>query len=117
MNRRRVITVLLVTAAHFVATICSIVLSFGAVMSGFDDPAQAVSPVTERLMIGISNTLTFPLMPLFSRVGTRSPAPIQHLMFLANSLLWASLLVWAGARLRSRWNASRARTTGSLPEG
>jgi hypothetical protein len=101
---RRAVAGLVLTTGHFVLTFMLIAYVFGAGMARFDEggaPTRA-----ERVASVLAGVLAFPLV---NGIGDLLPRnvwpmgfPFEHLLFLANSALWASAIViawtWRGRR-------------------
>jgi hypothetical protein len=109
---RRVLLVVALAVGHVLLTTWAMISALGAVMAGFDDGRRVKLP-SERFYSTLSDVLLFPLLK--PGVGITAPGLWGYLIFLANGLLWAVVLVaiWSGVRTlyRSRAAAPAVRGT------
>jgi hypothetical protein len=92
MNKRIIITALVLAAIHFVLVVGAVVISFGSGMEAFDNPDYQLS-VIERVAILLAGILMQPGMSLWtSWMSKNMPDFIEWGFFLFNSLLWGSTL-------------------------
>jgi len=103
---RTVLAVVLVACVHFVLSIAMMATSFGSTMARFD--TGAAPTVGERVLSWAVSILLFPLVwrgrVWFALPAEYRGAPWEHLLFVANSLLW-------GAVIYALWRLSRRRNS------
>lgn len=85
---------------HYLATWGSFLIAFGATMRRFDTGQEP--DVLETMCVAASDVLAFPVLPLLKSVSVSVPGPLGHFPFLANSALWAFLIVALIVRSRRR---------------
>lgn len=94
-------TLLAIATAQAVLTIALTVAAFSESMARFDTGAPASA--WALLAGGLLNALSFPLLPLIASIPPSirpSGFPAEHLLFLANGLIWAVAIRWLARRLR-----------------
>lgn len=88
------------TAVHFVLMFVSFLASFGTSMDRFDSGRTVT--VAERMVTGLHQVLTFPIMPFLKFIPLRVPGLWGYIPLGLNSLLWGVLLSFALTRYRRR---------------
>ena len=88
------------TAVHFVLMFVSFLASFGTSMDRFDSGRTVT--VAERMVTGLHQVLTFPIMPFLKFILLRVPGLWGYIPLGLNSLLWGVLLSFALTRYRRR---------------
>jgi hypothetical protein len=101
---RRLLVLVLLTCLHTVVTVALLLVVFGGGMARFD--AGTPAPLVERVAKVALRVLSFPVLPTVSRLPREMQPhgfPGEHLVFLANGLLWALGLValWTWRRNQS----------------
>lgn len=95
--RRKALAVVVIAIVHYAATIIVILRNFGSTMRGFDSGDISESTAADRMFELLQHILFFPLVAPLGDVwptALRTGAfPRQHVPFIANSLLWALVLV------------------------
>jgi hypothetical protein len=106
-GKRRLALIFALALAHTLLSVWAMIAALGAAMAGFEAGIVA-SPWRKQLYGTLSDVLLFPLVK--PGVGIRAPGLWGYLVFLANGLLWACVLVaaWAGTR-RLRDDRARSR--------
>lgn len=89
-----------ITGVHYVLTIGSLLFSFGVSMDRFDSARPA--SILEKMMSGTTSILSFPTLPLLKYLPVSFSGLWGHLPFLANSALWAFLILVFVARARKK---------------
>lgn len=100
---------------HAALSIALLLVVFGGGMSRFD--TNAPTPLLERLADKALVVLTFPLLPAVARLPVSVQPhgfPAEHLVFVANSLIWAACLLAVWTR---RSNRRVAKTAQGAPGG
>jgi drug/metabolite transporter superfamily protein YnfA len=101
---RRLLLIALLTMVHL--ALCGVLglLSFAATMGRFD--TGAAPALGERVMELVSRVLLFPVVDPLARLLPRAITgrgfPSEHLIFVANSLLWAVALAALWRRVTRR---------------
>jgi hypothetical protein len=96
--RRRAVAWAVLVVAHFTVTFVLVIYVFGAGMARFDSGAPATA--SERIASVTVSVLAFPVINGLSDLLPVSVwprgFPWDHLLFLVNSVLWATFLmtVW-----------------------
>jgi len=107
---RFLLLLLALALGHTMLTISLTAIVFGSGMARFDTGAPA--PTGVRLLNGLATVLAYPVLPLVTRLPlTMRPQgfPGEHLVFLANSVIWAIGII----AVRRRVNVSKARSARS----
>jgi hypothetical protein len=100
---RRALFIIVIATAHFVLSIGLVLSAMGATMSRFDDGGPP--DLRERIVSSVVHVLLFPLVQPVGRYLFRivpDGPPWEHMVFAANSLLWATALVALVGRLSQR---------------
>jgi hypothetical protein len=110
---RHLLLLFALAVGHVVLTVVMTVFVFGSGMSRFGtgDPA----PLGVRIAGALVEVLAYPVLPLVARLPlTMQPSgfPGEHLLFLANGLIWA-----AGILALGRWWLRRAAVPASGLDG
>ena len=100
---RRLAILVGLACIHAMLSIYLLLVVFGGGMSRFDTNAD--TPLIERLADWALGVLTFPLLPVVARLPLSAQPhgfPGEHLVFVANSLIWAACLlaVWTWRKNR-----------------
>ena len=88
------------TFAHYVATFATLLVSFASSMDRFDS-ARAAS-AGEKIIGGVNDILSFPILPLLKFLPIHFPGIAGHLPFVANSALWAVAILAVSVWLRRK---------------
>jgi hypothetical protein len=90
--RRGVLVGLVVATSHFVVSLFTVMIAFGAGMARFD--TGAAPSLGERVVLVIRDVVLFPLAPLLVSVlpGRWFPGLWGYIPFAANSLLWGATI-------------------------
>jgi len=91
---RRLGFVLLLMFAHWALSIALLLVVFGGGMARFD--TNAPTPVLEHVAHMALGVLSLPLLPAIARFPVAMQPhgfPGEHIVFLANGLIWAVCLV------------------------
>jgi hypothetical protein len=105
---RRLAVLLAIATAQAMLTIALTVSLFSSSMARFD--TGAAPEASAGLVAALLHVLSFPLLPLLSLLPKPmrfSGFPVEHLLFLANGLIWAIVLLWLYRRYR-RWRSHGA---------
>ena len=103
---RRLVTVLGIALLHAALTIALTVYVFGSNMSRWDTGADA--PAAVNLANAVVSVLAMPAMPLMMLLPAGvypSGFPWEHIVFLANGVIWAIAVLY----LRGLWLRRRPR--------
>lgn len=106
---RHLLLLFVLALGQAVLTVAMTVFVFDSGMSPFDtgDPAPAGVQIASRLV----GALACPVLPLVAQLPLRmqpSGFPVEHLVFLANGLVWAAGIL----ALRRLWLRRTARAGG-----
>lgn len=97
---KKKVYLVVITALHFILTIGLMLFSFSEVMSRFDD---GIPPTvkTHLFYTGMS-ILSFPIVSLARLGPSIYPGLLGYIPYILNSLLWAFVIVYGLAWLRSK---------------
>jgi hypothetical protein len=100
---RKALLIIVIATAHFVLSIGLVLSAMGATMGRFDGGGPP--DFRERVVSSVVHVLLFPLVQPVGRYLFRivpDGPPWEHMVFAANSLLWAMVLVALASRLSRR---------------
>ncbi len=107
---------------HYIVTLGTLCLSFRSTMDRFD--SGRVASIPEKIMAGATDVLSLPLVPLLKFSPIRFSGLSGHIPFLANSALWAAVILSIGIWLRKKepiqplqGTPAKAPSSSAEPEG
>jgi hypothetical protein len=112
---RRALIVGVLTLLHFLGTLALTVVAFGRGMAELDSglPPTATGQVLDVLTKVFLFPIVNGLVTLLPRSITGAGFPVEHLLFLLNSLIWALAVLWVATSLRRRRTRNGSSATDS----